>query len=151
KGRGLNSRGGMQSTMTFRKGILTAIATGTGYIAYNHFLRRSSIDLHGKIVLMTGGSRELGLALAREFGLRGAIIAICARDEAELNWAQSDLTDRRVRSHLFVCDITDSDQVSAMVARVTEQLGRIDILVNNPGIIRVGSISEMDIEDFDEA
>ncbi|HVV47434.1 MAG TPA: SDR family oxidoreductase, partial [Bryobacteraceae bacterium] len=105
----------------------------------------------GKIVLITGGSRGLGLAMAREFGSHGATVAICARDEAELKAAQADLARRGVRAHAFPCDISNRDQVFRMIAEATGQLGRIDILVNNAGILKVGPFSQMDVADFEDA
>jgi NAD(P)-dependent dehydrogenase (short-subunit alcohol dehydrogenase family) len=56
-----------------------------------------------------------------------------------------------VRSHTFICNITDREQVLAMTGEATGQLGPIDILVNNAGIIKVGPVAEMKIEDFQEA
>jgi NAD(P)-dependent dehydrogenase (short-subunit alcohol dehydrogenase family) len=102
-------------------------------------------------VLITGASRGLGLATAREFGSLGAIVAICARDRAELDRAHRDLSARGVRAHTFVCDITDRNQVQAMVAAAVGRLGPIDLLVNNAGIIKVAPFSEMTVEDFEEA
>src|SRR5436305_13665094 len=80
-----------QKIMKIKTGVLTAIAAGAGYLALTYRRRHMPIDLRGKVVLITGASRGLGLAMAREFGERGAIIAICARDSAELEKAQADL------------------------------------------------------------
>jgi NAD(P)-dependent dehydrogenase (short-subunit alcohol dehydrogenase family) len=137
--------------MKIRTGLLTAIAAGAGYAALQRLRRRPSLDLNGKVVLITGGSRGLGLAMAREFGAQGAIIAICARDDGELHRAQNNLMSHGVRSHTFVCDVSDRQQVESMVADVIEQLGGIDVLVNNAGVINVGPFSEMDLEDFGHA
>src|SRR4051812_45535654 len=104
--------------MKLQPALFTALGTAAGCLALAQLRRRSLIDLKGKVVLVTGGSRGLGLATAREFGSRGAVVAICARDEAELKRAQTDLTARGVQSRIFVCDITDREQVFAMVARV---------------------------------
>src|SRR5947199_6404106 len=111
--------------MKLRAGLL-AVAAGAGYLALARQRRRSRPDLSGKVVLITGGSRGLGLALAREFGSRGAIVTICARQEDELRRAREDLATRGVRSHTFVCDVTDRSQVLATVAAITEQVGDID-------------------------
>lgn len=137
--------------MKLRTVLLAATAAGGGYLAYDHFRRRPAIDLRGKVVLITGGSRGLGLATAREFGAHGAAIAFCARDKAELDRAHEDLLARGLLSHTFICDITDRDQVKKMVSEVAELLGPIDILVNNVGIIRVGPFADMTIEDFAQA
>src|SRR4051812_12925476 len=115
--------------MNRKVGLAAAMVGGTGYLAFSHVRRRSWIDLCGKVVLITGGSRGLGLATAREFGSRGSIIAICARDETELKRAREDLDRRGVQAYTFVCDVTDRSQVSAMLNEVLKRLGQIDILV----------------------
>lgn len=137
--------------MNGKIGLAAAMVGGAGYLAFSHVRRRSWIDLREKLVLITGGSRGLGLATAREFGARGSIVAICARDEAELNRAREDLGRRGVQAFTFVCDVTDRSQVSAMVSDVLKHLGSIDILVNNAGIIEVAPVSDMTIEDFERA
>jgi NAD(P)-dependent dehydrogenase (short-subunit alcohol dehydrogenase family) len=137
--------------MKVKTGIITTAAAGAGYLAIEYLRRRSWIDLRGKVVLITGGSRGLGLAMAREFGARGAKVAICARDEGELERAQSDLAGRGIRSRAFVCDVTYRDRVVEMTAEIDESLGPIDILVNNAGTIRVGPFDESTLEDFAEA
>jgi NAD(P)-dependent dehydrogenase (short-subunit alcohol dehydrogenase family) len=137
--------------MKLQTAILTSVAAGAGYLAFDQLRRRSWIDLQGKVVLITGGSRGLGLATAREFGSRGANVAICARDAAELLRAQADLTGRGVRAQAFVCDITDRNQVTEMVTKAASHLGPIDVLVNNAGIIKVGPFGARTTEDFDQA
>lgn len=137
--------------MKLKTGIVGVLAASAGWVAWDRLRRRSWMDLRGKVVLITGASRGLGLQTAREFGSRGAIIGICARDEAELNRAANDLHLRGIQAHAFVCDITDREQVQSMIQQVNDQLGSIDILVNNAGIIKVGPISEMSIADFEQA
>jgi len=137
--------------MKFQTGILTALAAGAGYVALGRLRRIRPIGLGGKIVFITGGSRGLGLAMAREFGAYGATVAFCARNRAELERAKADLYARGINSHTFVCDITSDSQVNLMIDAVTDTLGPIDILVNNAGNIRVGPFSDMTLKDFDEA
>ena len=141
--------GGMRG----RTGFLTAaIAAGTGYGALSYLLRRRSrIEVRDKVVLITGGSRGLGLATAREFGARGAIVAICARKRAELERAEADLKQRGIRAYAFVCDVTDREEVARRFEETARQLGPIDILVNNAGIIQAGPFAAMDVEDFEQA
>ncbi len=112
---------------------------------------RRKIDLHGRTVLVTGGSRGLGLLLAREFARNGCRIAICARGETELENARRDLVGRGADVLATTCDIADPDQVRDMVRWVTERFGRIDILVNNAGIIQVGPMETMTLEDYRQA
>jgi NAD(P)-dependent dehydrogenase (short-subunit alcohol dehydrogenase family) len=137
--------------MRTRTRVITAAAAAAGYFAWNRLRRRSWIDLHDKVVLITGGSRGLGFQLAREFGSQGAIVAICARDPVELERAAMDLNGRGVRTHPFVCDVSNRDQVESMIEDVARTLGPVHVLVNNAGIIVVGPVSEMTVEDFERA
>lgn len=131
-------------------GGAVTVAAGLGVRAVIRSRRR--IDLAGKVVLITGGSRGLGLALARRLVTAGASVAICARDEAELRRAHEDLASRgggRVLS--VVCDIMQPAQVRQTVARVREGLGPVDVLINNAGDITVGPFELQDQEDFHTA
>ena len=138
--------------MTTGKDIikLTAIAAGAVVLksAWNHFLE---YDLKNKTVLITGGSRGLGLVMAREFAREGARLVLCARDEEELQQAQSDIKNRGADVMAVPCDITDKQSVDDMVAAVNSRFGGVDVLVNNAGVIQVGPIEVMTIEDFDIA
>jgi short-subunit dehydrogenase len=127
--------------------VMIAAAGGAGLLAWS-MLRRRPADLHGKVVLITGGSRGLGLQMAREFGALGAAIAICARDQSELERARQDLIDRDIRVHSVACDVADRNSVEVMVREVGEVLGPVDVLVNNAGIIQVGPIQQQNIENF---
>ena len=109
--------------------------------------------LQGKIVLITGSSRGLGLALAEEFARRGARIALTARDPEELERARTLLS----RSGMIggpdeiltlPADLRKSEEAERLIDRVTNTWGQIDILVNNAGIITVGPIENQSIDDF---
>lgn len=108
-------------------------------------------SLRGKVVLITGGSRGLGLVMAREFAYEGARIAICARRTDELEAARADLKRRGAEVFAVPCDVTDRAQVNEMVNMVRDRFKRIDVLVNNAGVIQVGPIEVMTIEDYEEA
>jgi len=107
--------------------------------------------LRGKVVLITGGSRGLGLSLARAFVRERCSIAICARDRAELEAAQNDLEGRGAEVLAIECDVSDRMQVDRMVELVIARFGRIDVLVNNAGEIQVGPVESMTLEDFEHA
>jgi len=113
--------------------------------------RGRNYSFEGKNVLITGGSRGLGLILAREFFKQGARIAICARNAAELERARLDLRLWRDDVLTLPCDVTVKTEVDEMVVAVREQLGPIDILVNNAGVIAVGPMETMSIEDYQES
>jgi NAD(P)-dependent dehydrogenase (short-subunit alcohol dehydrogenase family) len=133
----------------------TALAAGVvavGAALINRALRRArTLDFHGKVVLITGGSRGLGLVVARELGQQGARIFIAARDENELARARTDLQERDIQAETIRCDVAIRDEAGQLVDQVVAQAGRIDVLVNNAGIIQVGPLDHMTPADFEEA
>lgn len=126
----------------------TAAAAAAGYALWRR--PRRILRLQGKVVLITGGSRGLGLAMGREFASRGARLAICARDTAELERARKDLS-RLTEVIAIRCDVTDRDQVREMVKETVARMGALDVLVNNAGVITVGPVETMALEDFEQA
>lgn len=113
--------------------------------------QRRRIDFAGRTVLITGGSRGLGLVMARCFAAEGARVVLCARDPEELRRAEDDLRQSGTEVFTQVCDIRDEEQVTALVAAVRERFGHIDVLVNNAGIIQSGPAELMTIEDYEDA
>ncbi|HVW87139.1 MAG TPA: SDR family NAD(P)-dependent oxidoreductase [Bryobacteraceae bacterium] len=138
--------------MTNRTKIaIAATGVAAGVLARNFYLRSLEREIAGEVVLITGGSRGLGLALARRFAREGCRIAICARDESELERAAADLSKRGAEVFTVRCDVTRRSDVEQMVEDVRQRFGRIDILVNNAGQIQVGPIEAMTVEDFEDA
>jgi NAD(P)-dependent dehydrogenase (short-subunit alcohol dehydrogenase family) len=132
--------------------LLTAAAGAGALLAARALYRRLSVyDLRGKTALVTGGSRGLGLVLARELAREGAQVAVCARDGDELERAVADLRGRGAEAFAFPCDVTDRSQVREMVEVVTDRFGSVDVLVNNAGTIQVGPLEVMTLEDFERA
>ena len=127
---------------------LAAVAAGALVLksTLDHFFE---FDLKGKTVLITGGSRGLGLVMAREFAREGARLVLCARDEAELQRAQADLEGSEVMT--VACDVTNKQSVTEMIARINTRFGGVDVLVNNAGVIQVGPIEVMTPADFELA
>jgi NAD(P)-dependent dehydrogenase (short-subunit alcohol dehydrogenase family) len=111
--------------------------------------RKPEADLRGEVALVTGGSRGLGLALSRELAQQGCRLVICARDESELEAARIDLEQLGAEVLAIPCDVSDQTQVAAMVETVTRQYGRIDVLVNNAGIIVVAPVETLTRADFE--
>src|SRR5256714_7005791 len=110
-----------------------------GLLALRGWLRQSRyLDLRGRVVFITGGSRGLGLALAREFAARGARVAICARGQSELLRVREEFGAGNRDFLALACDVRANDQVQETVATIEENFGPIDVLVNNAGIIVVG-------------
>ncbi|HWQ31490.1 MAG TPA: SDR family NAD(P)-dependent oxidoreductase [Blastocatellia bacterium] len=133
--------------------LLALAAAGAGVYLAARAIRRGTetYDLHGRTVLITGGSRGLGLVLGREFVRQGARVAICARDIEELERASADLVRPGAPVIAVPCDVTNYNEVEEMVQNVRQHLGRIDILVNNAGTIEVGPLETMTLTDFEEA
>lgn len=94
---------------------------------------RELFELKGKVALITGGSRGLGLQMAEGLGEMGAKIAISARKPPELEDAKAHLAARGIEALTVVNDLTKPDQVPALVEAVVGHFGAIDILVNNAG------------------
>ena len=122
---------------------------GLGRLGYTALQRWRQEDVRGQVVLITDGSRGLGLALAREFARLGCRLVLCARDAQELERARHDLAQRGAEVLAVSCDVTDREQVNRLIVQATQRLGRVDILVNNAGIIQVGPIYTATVEDFE--
>jgi NAD(P)-dependent dehydrogenase (short-subunit alcohol dehydrogenase family) len=128
-------------------------ALGVGAVAAYSALKkqRPEYDFRGKVVFITGGSRGLGLILARGFAERGARIAICARNGGELMRAKEDLQTRGAEVFQTICDVRNQSEVNAAVEAVRNHYGQIDVLVNNAGVIQVGPLENQTQEDFETA
>jgi NAD(P)-dependent dehydrogenase (short-subunit alcohol dehydrogenase family) len=105
----------------------------------------------GKVIAITGGSRGLGLVLARKLVRRGARLAICARDGAELERARAELAASGADVLAATCDVSDPAQAQGFVEQILERFGRIDMLINNAGIIQVAPLECMGLQDFRQA
>lgn len=109
-------------------------------------------SLRGRIVLITGGSKGLGMILARDFALAGARVAICARSVDELERARSWIHKEAAAAILAVpCDVSRRDEVERMIKHVQRVYGPIDILINNAGTIAVAPLEATTVEDFEKA
>ena len=136
--------------------LVTGAAAGVGAVlAARHALKmfrgHRLRELRGQTVLITGGSRGLGLAMAEEFAQFGAKIAICARDGQELARARQHLEDRGAVVCAIPCDVSKPEEVENLISSVSRNMGKIDVLVNNAGVISVGPILSQELKDFQEA
>jgi NAD(P)-dependent dehydrogenase (short-subunit alcohol dehydrogenase family) len=116
-------------------------------------IRMARYSLRDKVVLITGGSRGLGLVLARQICAAGGKVALIARDAEELGRAKADLARRGDAPNAFgvQCDLLDTGQIRSAVRQIIDRFGKIDILINNAGIIEVGPVEHMTREDFERA
>jgi NAD(P)-dependent dehydrogenase (short-subunit alcohol dehydrogenase family) len=112
---------------------------------------RQAMDLDGRVALVTGGSRGLGLLIARELGHQGAKVVLLARDEEELQRAERQLRAEGIEASILVSDVTDPAAAEQAVEEVVRRHGAIDVLVNNAGVITVGPLEHATIEDFEKS
>lgn len=125
-----------------------ALAMGTA-IGYALFSRRV-FSFGGKVVVITGGSRGLGLVMARQLAAEGARLVLIARDTDELVRAAQQISS--VTEVLAIpCDVRREADVKSAIARVASELGGVDVLINNAGIIQVGPLDTMTVDDFTDA
>ncbi|MGH6624064.1 MAG: SDR family NAD(P)-dependent oxidoreductase, partial [Burkholderiaceae bacterium] len=90
-----------------------------------------AFDFAGKRIVITGGSRGIGRAIALGFATVGADVSICARSAAPLESTRAEIAGTGRRAHAAVCDLADGPAVSRYVAAAGAELGGIDVLVNN--------------------
>lgn len=134
-----------------RRGLQSTPLIGVAGFLLGVRARERLISFRGRVVVITGGSRGLGLVLARNFAKEGARIALCSRNADELNRARYELESRGAEVLVQTCDVSKKDEVEAFMERVIATFGRIDVLVNNASIIQVGPAPEMSEVDIREA
>ena len=105
-------------------------------------------SLEGKVALVTGAAYGIGFAMAEALYNAGAKIAFNFRSQHHMDQALADYKAKGIEAHGYICDVTNEEQVNAMVADINKELGVIDILVNNAGIIKRIPMTEMSLEDF---
>src|SRR5205807_740752 len=133
------------------RGLLRAGALLIGAWVTARAIRTARYTLRDKVAVITVGSRGLGLVLARHICAQGGSVALIARDREELGRAKTDLARRGGAPNAFGvrCDLLDAAQIETAVRQIIDRLGKIDILINNAGIIEVGPLEHMTREDFE--
>lgn len=129
------------------------LAAGVGALAAARAVARelNAYEFRGKTVLITGGSRGLGLVMARQLAKEGARLVLCSRDELELEDARMELAGNGADVLVQKCDVTNQQQVQDMITNVQNEFAPIDVLINNAGLIHAGPVAEMDLREFEEA
>lgn len=128
-----------------------AAALALGKVTLTALELRHGMRLAGKVAVVCGGSRGLGLALARALAAKGCSVAICARSAEDLEAARSEIARLGVAVYAEACDLRRRADVDRFLANVVARLGPIDVLVANAATISVAPIEALDVRDFDEA
>ena len=106
----------------------------------------ATFDFSGEVVLITGGSRGLGLEIAQAFGSAGATVVITARREQWLNEAEQLLKGQGVTVHSMICDVADHASVEQAVQQTMDACGKVNVLVNNAGLTWGAPAESMPLE-----
>ena len=111
----------------------------------------SDLDFTGKVVLVTGSSRGIGAEMIKAFGQRGAKCVVnYFTDPQGQNKADAEMVAKELKDPLLIdCNVTDPQQVEAMMKQIQDRHGGLDVLVNNSGIIRDRTIKKMSLEEFE--
>jgi NAD(P)-dependent dehydrogenase (short-subunit alcohol dehydrogenase family) len=135
-----------------RKALVNASMAAAAYAAARTaacLLRR--YDFQNRLVVISGGSRGLGLLLARQLADEGASLVICARDDEELADAEAELRGRAPFVAAYACDLTKPAEIAHFFDRVRHEVGSVDVLINNAGVIQVGPMETMTHDDYEQA
>ncbi|BCS34251.1 ketoacyl reductase [Luteitalea sp. TBR-22] len=144
-GSGSRPHGSDHAALVALGGLAAAVAATAWWRAAHAY------QLRGRTVLITGGVRGLGLLLAREFGRRGARLAIVSRTPSEIGRAEDQLRASGLDVIAECCDVRDPRAVADLVRLVVGRTGRLDVVVNNAGVIQAAPFEHAQLEDFQES
>lgn len=131
----------------------TAAAVLAGAVVLNRSLRSAKV-IPGSVVLITGGSRGLGFAIAHRFASTAVKLVLASRNMAELQQAQAALLAKHAHLqpedfYLVAADLSRPEEADRLISEAIGRFGRIDVLVNNAGIIEVGPVESQTLESFE--
>lgn len=142
----------MNPTRQKSRALSYLLAGGVAAVVASTVARRlRRVSFAGSSVVITGGSRGLGLEMARLFVEERARVALLARDAEALERARLDLEKRGGDVLVIPCDVTNPHEVQQAVDQVMRLRRRIDVLVNNAGIVQVAPLENLDVQDFRDA
>ena len=131
--------------------VLGGLGLGAIWLGQQAVRRSRWFSFRGKTAIVAGGSRGLGLIVARKLAQAGANVAICARTEDDVETAIGELRERGASVLGVACDIRNRDEVNGFVEQVVAKWGAVDALFNVAGVMQVGPLDEMTLDDFHEA
>lgn len=108
-----------------------------------------SKNIEGKVVLITGGSTGIGAEVARLLAERGAKVAIAARRKDKLDEVVGAITSAGGAARAYQLDVTDKRQVESVVAATVADFGRLDVLINNAGLMPIRPMAEVNTDEWD--
>lgn len=132
--------------------VVAGILGIAGVVAAKAVIRSvNRYNLENKVVLITGGTRGLGLILARKLVEENAWVVVCARNPEELAAVASEFSSKTDQFLAVQCDVTDQAQVDRMIGEAEQKLGPVNVVINNAGVIGVGPMETMTQEDYEAA
>ena len=108
-----------------------------------------SKNIENKVVVITGGSSGLGEAMARHLAKLGAKVVLGARREEKLKVIVDEIKDVGGAAEYLVTDVTQSEDVGALVKKAIDVFGKIDVMVNNAGLMSIAPISKLKVDEWD--
>lgn len=107
------------------------------------------MKLEGKVALITGGNKGIGLAIAKRYAKEGATSIILARDQEAGDRAVKEVEGQGGRAHFLYCDLTEFSSLPDVIEKCVELAGSVDILVNNAGVVDLRPLEEITPENWD--
>ena len=144
----MKNAGNTMPLISKKTALFAALGVGLFALAKTVYNEITKYELRGKVVLITGGSRGLGLAMARVLAGKGAKIVICARTEDQLEDAKMDLLDRGAEVLAVEADVSIQSDVTRVIQRTLNRFGQLDVVINNAGIMMVGAEDVMEVEEY---
>jgi short-subunit dehydrogenase len=137
-----------QHPVSSKTALWTALGLGAFAIARAVYKRVNRYELQDKVVIITGGARGLGLAMARVLGEKGCRLVLCSRNQEQLDTAETELNLKGIQVLTVEADLSIQENAQRVVQAAIDEFGQIDVVINNAGVMIVGPENTMEIEDY---
>ncbi len=107
-------------------------------------------SLKDKVIIVTGGSKGLGLMMAEGLAEAGANLVLCARNQEECEQAADQIREIGGKTLALRCDVIDQDEVNALVKQTVSEFGRVDVMINNAGYVWEAPLEEVSLEKWNQ-